>query len=65
MHEVAEEDEDDDQFCIDSVIQDTKKPRTFNIRIKETYVLFKTDKGADISIMNEKTFLQLKKKTYH
>ena len=57
VREVAEEDEEDDRFCIDSVIQNTKKPRTVNFKIKETDVPFKIVPGADSSTMNEKTFL--------
>ena len=35
VRKVAEEVEEGDQFCIDSVIQDTKKPRTINFETKE------------------------------
>ena len=38
---VAEEDEEDAQFCIDSVIRNTKKPWTVSFKIKETDVPFK------------------------
>ena len=48
VREVAEEDEEDDQFCINSVIHDTEKPWAVNYKIKETDVPFKIDTGADI-----------------
>lgn len=62
--EVAEEDAGEGQFCIDSIIQDTKKPRTVNFRNRETDVPFKIDTGAYISVMDEKTFLQLWRKPH-
>ena len=64
MHEAAEKDEEDDQFCIDSFILNAKKPWTVNFKIKDTDVPFKIDTGANISIKNEKTFLQLKRKPH-
>ena len=61
VHEAAADQED---FALDSVIQDNNNPWTINIKIKEMDVPIKIDTGEDISFMNEKTFVHLNKKPH-
>ena len=54
--------EECEDYIIDSVISDNNSPWNVNLKIKGSEILFKIDTGADVSIMNEKTYEQLKTK---
>ena len=54
--------EEDDVYNIGCVISDNKNAWTTKLRIKDTDIEFKIDTGADITIINEKTYERMKRK---
>ena len=65
IHEIVRpttDSEEEQAYVIDSVNRedDSTKPWTVNLTVKKTVVKFKIDTGADISVMSEQTFNQLK-----
>lgn len=57
-----EQEEDQEQFQVDSVIDDKSKPWIQKLVIKDTVVPFKIDTGADVSIISDQTYRNLKRK---
>ena len=47
--------DEEEEFLLESVTTDNTKPWTTTLKIKGTDVHFKTDTGADVTIMNEWT----------
>ncbi|KAK7102680.1 hypothetical protein V1264_020867 [Littorina saxatilis] len=58
----VETEHEEDEFFVDSVIADNSKPWTTVLKIKDIEVQFKIDTGADLTIINEKTFDRFKNK---
>ena len=70
LHEIQTDSESDEEFhfnykptaSCDTVIEENTKPWMITLSIKDTNVKFKLDTGADVSIMNEKTYNNMKNK---
>ena len=54
--------ENETDYLLDSVIIEDSQPWTVDLKIKDTVVNFKIDTGADISVMSDKSYRQLKRK---
>ena len=54
--------ENETEYLLNSVIIEDSQPWTVDLKIKDTVVNFKIDTGADMSVMSDKSYRQLKRK---